>query len=81
MIFTGGKPYFVLNRDGTKYEADENGVLEAPEQYKDTLIAYGLTPEDEKSVKKTSKTSEDVKKTSKDVKKTSKDVNETSEEK
>ena len=60
MIFTGGKPYFVLNRDGTKYEADENGVLEAPEQYKDTLIAYGLTPED---VKKTSKTPEDVKKT------------------
>lgn len=53
MIFTGGKPYFVLNRDGTKYEADENGVLEAPEQYKDTLIAYGLKPQDAKGAKST----------------------------
>jgi hypothetical protein len=54
MIFTGGKPYFVLNRDGARYEADEHGVLEAPEQYKDTLIAYGLKPEDAKDVKKAS---------------------------
>lgn len=53
MIFTGGKPYFVLNRDGARYEADEHGVLEAPEQYKDTLIAYGLKPQDAKGAKST----------------------------